>query len=153
MSGCLESVIAIYKKAIERAPKNAQAYLFWGWALVYLGKTSEAITAFCKTIKIDPNKITTLFALGKALYTQGYKEESNDIRIRLIEWKSANYKLKKDIFNEQDFAKVYYAAIQKLPKYTTSQFKIHTDDATTIIKIALKDTDADNDDNKTFWGN
>lgn len=64
-------VIAETKITIELKPDHAQAYLFWGLALKYLGEPKAAIEPLRKGLVIRPADFELLFGLGEVLAATG----------------------------------------------------------------------------------
>jgi tetratricopeptide (TPR) repeat protein len=66
------SAIAACQKALELAPKLAQAYKIWGNALLGSGKNAEAMGCYAEAIAIEPN-LTEVYANMGSIYARQQK--------------------------------------------------------------------------------
>jgi tetratricopeptide (TPR) repeat protein len=64
------------RRAAELKPDHADAYLFWGMSLKYLGKPAEAVVVLRKGTACRPDDFNLQFGLGEALLEVGQKEEA-----------------------------------------------------------------------------
>ncbi|MGI2902119.1 tetratricopeptide repeat protein [Tolypothrix sp. VBCCA 56010] len=72
----LDKVIAVYRKAIQLNPNDADAYVPLGNVLYYQNKLEEAIAAYREAIQLNPNYALAYNNLGNALYYQNKLEEA-----------------------------------------------------------------------------
>jgi len=63
-------------KATELDPRDARAFLAWGYALESEGKLDDAIAKFRKVIHLDPNNAAAYNNLGTVLARQGKRDEA-----------------------------------------------------------------------------
>jgi tetratricopeptide (TPR) repeat protein len=59
------------RRAAELKPDHAQAYLFWGLALKYLGRPAEAVAPLRQGVACRPENFELQLALGEALLLSG----------------------------------------------------------------------------------
>jgi len=63
-------------KATELDPRDARAFLAWGYALESEGKLDDAIAKFRKVIHLDPNNAAAYDNWGTVLARQGRRDEA-----------------------------------------------------------------------------
>ena len=64
------------RRAAERKPDHARAYLSWGLALKYLGKSADSVPILRKGVACRPEDFELQLALGEALAATGQTEEA-----------------------------------------------------------------------------
>ena len=64
------------RRAAELKPDHAQAYLFWGLSLKYLGRPAEAVAPLRKGVACRPENLDLQLALGEALLESGQGREA-----------------------------------------------------------------------------
>jgi tetratricopeptide (TPR) repeat protein len=64
------------RRAAELKPDHAQAYLFWGLSLKYLGRPAEAVAPLQKGVACRPELFELQLALGEVLLLVGRRDEA-----------------------------------------------------------------------------
>jgi tetratricopeptide (TPR) repeat protein len=67
----LREVIEEAKRTIELKPDQAEAYLFWGLSLRFLGEPAKALDPLRKGLGVQPDHFALLLALGQVLAATG----------------------------------------------------------------------------------
>ena len=70
------SIYANPRRAAELKPDHAQAYLFWGLSLKYLGDPAAAVEPLRKGVAVRPEEFDIQFALGEVLAATGKTAEA-----------------------------------------------------------------------------
>jgi adenylate cyclase len=77
-SGDRVEVERLYKKALALAPANPDTYSEYGWFLIYVGRPSDAIDYFQRSVRIEPLLVDTYLGLGNAYeYCRNLDASSN----------------------------------------------------------------------------
>ena len=71
-----DEAIALYRRALEVNPRNAEVQNNWGTALGALGRNDEAIGHYREALRLNPSYAKAHFNLGSALSRQGKLDEA-----------------------------------------------------------------------------
>lgn len=81
----LEGVREAFEHAIALAPRNAEAWHQYGWALNLLGEDSAAVAAYHEALKIEPDRGISLMALaGVHAYGRRFDEAARWLDSTLV---------------------------------------------------------------------
>jgi tetratricopeptide (TPR) repeat protein len=94
-----------YKKVLAIAPDNVNAQTFLGTALWNLGKKSEAIALYQKSLKADPNHVPTLYYLAMVDLDQGKNLDGAEQKLQKIEKIDPNQPALKELRQRIDSAR------------------------------------------------
>lgn len=121
--------IAEFEQAISLNPENTLAYFYFGWTLMYAGRSIEAIPAFNKMMRSDPlNPQWALLGLGGANLFAGKYEEAIPYYKKMIEGGTKSYRAYLDLaacyaaLGQREEAEVNSKEVLKLnPKFTMTK--------------------------------
>jgi tetratricopeptide (TPR) repeat protein len=76
VKGWFREAVEHARRATELKPDHAQAYLFWGLALKYLGEPAGAVPPLRQGVACRPENLELQLALGEALLESGQGREA-----------------------------------------------------------------------------
>src|SRR5205814_5744716 len=92
-----QDAVDAYQKVLAIQPDNTNAQTFMGTALWNLGKKTEAIGLYQKSIKADPNHVPTLYYLAMVDLDQGKNVDAASEKLAKIEKIDPNQPILKEL--------------------------------------------------------
>jgi len=76
LNGKYKAALHLFNQAIEKNPRNQEAYKFLGFSLVSLNRFSSAMAAFRRCLAIAPHRTYYHYYLGKTYHLMGQYQQA-----------------------------------------------------------------------------